>query len=103
MIWPLSGDHSPEQPGPKREPLWQRVPVSGPERTGCHPGHVMEPDRARPKDGALFAVNMLVSTAGGMTYTYDEIKGCLEQAGFIKVRLLQKGEHMDALVEAFKP
>ena len=65
--------------------------------------HVMEPDRARPKEGALFAVNMLVSTPGGGTYTYDEIKGCLEQAGFSRVRLLQKGEHMDALVEAFKP
>jgi len=65
--------------------------------------HVMEPDRTRPKDGALFAVNMLVSTAAGRTYTYDEIKACLEQAGFIKVHLLQKGEHMDALVEAFKP
>jgi SAM-dependent methyltransferase len=65
--------------------------------------HVMEDDRTRPKEGALFAVNMLVSTAGGRTYTYDEIRGCLEEAGFIKVRLLQKGEHMDALVEAFKP
>jgi hypothetical protein len=65
--------------------------------------HVMEPDRTRPKDGALFAVNMLVSTPAGGTYTYDEIKVCLGQAGFIKVRLLQKGEHMDALVEAFKP
>jgi predicted O-methyltransferase YrrM len=65
--------------------------------------HVMEPDRTRPKEGALFAVNMLVSTAGGRTYTYEEIKACLEQAGFIKVRLLQKGEHMEGLVEAFKP
>jgi hypothetical protein len=46
---------------------------------------------------------MLVSTAGGRTYTYDEIKGCLEQAGFIKVRLLRKGERMDALIEAFRP
>ncbi len=65
--------------------------------------HVMEPDRTSPKDGALFALNMLVSTAAGRTYTYDEIGACLEQAGFTKVRLLQKGEHMDALVEAFRP
>jgi hypothetical protein len=65
--------------------------------------HVMEPDRTRPKEGALFAVNMLVSTAAGRTYTYDEIKACLKQAGFIKVRLVRKGEQMDALVEAFKP
>ncbi len=65
--------------------------------------HVMEPDRTRPKEGALFAVNMLVSTAGGRTYTYDEIKAWLEQAGFIEVRLIRKGEHMDGVVEAFKP
>jgi SAM-dependent methyltransferase len=65
--------------------------------------HVMEPDRTSPKDGAIFAINMLVSTVAGRTYTYSEIEACLEQAGFIGIRLLQKGEHMDALVEAFKP
>ena len=65
--------------------------------------HVMEPDRTHPKEGAVFAVNMLLSTSGGRTYTYDEIKAGLAQAGFISIRLLQKGEHMDGLVEAFKP
>jgi SAM-dependent methyltransferase len=65
--------------------------------------HVMEPDRTNPKEGAVFAVNMLLSTSGGRTYTYDEIKACLDQAGFVSIRLLQKGEHMDGLVEAFKP
>ena len=65
--------------------------------------HVMEPDRTHPKEGAVFAVNMLVSTSGGRTYTYDEIKAGLAQAGFVSIRLLQKGEHMDGLVEAFKP
>jgi predicted O-methyltransferase YrrM len=65
--------------------------------------HVMEPGRTSPKDGALFAVNMLVSTTAGRTYTYDEIKTGLEQAGFVRIRLLRKGEHMNGLVEAFKP
>ena len=65
--------------------------------------HVMEPDRTHPKEGAVFAVNMLVSTSGGRTYTYNEIKAGLAQAGFVSIRLLQKGEHMDGLVEAFKP
>jgi len=65
--------------------------------------HVMEPDRTRPKDGAIFAVNMLVGTSGGNTYTYEEIRSGLAQAGFIRIRLLQKGEHMDGLVEGFKP
>jgi hypothetical protein len=65
--------------------------------------HVMESDRTRPKDGAIFAVNMLVGTTGGNTYTYDDINDCLTKAGFIRIRLLRSGEHMDGLVEAFKP
>lgn len=65
--------------------------------------HVMEPDRTVPREGAIFAVNMLVNTEGGGTYTFDEIKEWLGQAGFVKINLLQTGNHMDALVEAFKP
>jgi predicted O-methyltransferase YrrM len=65
--------------------------------------HVMEPDRTRPKDGAIFAVNMLVATDGGKTYTFDEIKTGLTRAGFMKIRLLRTGEQMDALIEGFKP
>lgn len=65
--------------------------------------HVMDPDRTQPRDGAIFAVNMLVATTGGNTYTFDEISAGLTQAGFIHIRLLQPGEHMDALVEAVKP
>ena len=65
--------------------------------------HIMEPDRVHPKEGAIFAVNMLLGTSGGGTYTYGEIEAGLLNAGFRKIRLLKKGEHMDALVEAFKP
>jgi predicted O-methyltransferase YrrM len=64
--------------------------------------HVMEPDRIHPRDGAIFAVNMLMGTHGGGTYTYEEIKTDLLQAGFTAIRLIKKGEHMDALIEAFK-
>lgn len=65
--------------------------------------HVMDPDRTHPKDGAVFAINMLVGTSGGSTYTYEEIESSLLQAGFKKIRLLRQGEHMDAIVEAYKP
>ena len=65
--------------------------------------HVMEPDRTWPRGGAIFAINMLVGTGGGGTYTYEEIEKDLTTAGFINVRLIQKGEQMDGLVEAFKP
>jgi SAM-dependent methyltransferase len=65
--------------------------------------HVMEPGRTRPRAGALFAVNMLVGTAQGGTYTFDEIRAGLARAGFVRVRLLGEGERMDGLVEAFRP
>jgi len=65
--------------------------------------HVMDPSRTRPRAGALFAVNMLVGTSGGGTYTYDEIRDGLARAGFGRIRLIQAGERMDALVEAFRP
>lgn len=64
--------------------------------------HVMEPSRTEPKEGAIFAVNMLVNTVGGSTYTFNEIRKWLEDAGFVSVRFLKAGKHMDALVEAFK-
>lgn len=63
---------------------------------------VMERDGTEPPSGAIFAVNMLVATEGGSTYTLEEITAGLSQAGFQKVHLLQKAE-MDSLVEAFKP
>jgi hypothetical protein len=64
--------------------------------------HIMEPDRVHPKDGAIFAINMLVGTSGGSTYTYKEIEEGLTQAGFTKIRLLKQGEHMDGIIEGFK-
>jgi SAM-dependent methyltransferase len=65
--------------------------------------HVMKPDHTAPKSGALFAVNMLVGTPGGGTYTYDEIKTGLKAAGFENVNLIQESEAMMGLVEAFRP
>ena len=65
--------------------------------------HVMKPDRTTPKSGAVFAINMLVGTPGGSTYTYDEIKTGLKAAGFENVNLIQESEAMLGLVEAFRP
>ncbi len=65
--------------------------------------HVMAPGKTRPRDGAIFAINMLVGTSGGGCYTYEEIESGLLQAGFIQVKLIRQGDHMDAVVEAFKP
>lgn len=65
--------------------------------------HVMSSDHTQPTSGAFFAVNMLVGTAGGRTYSFEEIKSSLESAGFIKVNLIQPDERMTGLVEGFKP
>jgi ubiquinone/menaquinone biosynthesis C-methylase UbiE len=65
--------------------------------------HVMSPDHTQPASGAFFAVNMLVVTAEGGTYSFEEIRSSLESAGFIKVNLIQPDERMNGLVEGYKP
>jgi len=64
--------------------------------------HVMDSDRTHPPQGTLFAINMLVNTRGGDTYTFDEIRSTLETAGFEKPQMVRTGERMDCLVEARK-
>jgi hypothetical protein len=64
--------------------------------------HVMSEDRLFPRTGTLFAVHLLVCTAEGRTYTYSEIRQGLEAAGFADVRLVQDGERMNGIIEAFK-
>ncbi|MDH7571600.1 MAG: methyltransferase [Armatimonadota bacterium] len=43
---------------------------------------IMSPDRTEPPAGALFAINMLVGTEGGGTYTEAEMREWMEDAGF---------------------
>ncbi len=47
--------------------------------------HVMNKDRTEPLAGALFALNMLVGTAEGDTYTLDEVRGWMHEAGLARV------------------
>ena len=63
---------------------------------------VMDPSRTRPAGGALFAVNMLVATPGGGTFTFDELREDLSAAGFVRVKYLRHGEGMDSVVGAVK-
>jgi SAM-dependent methyltransferase len=64
--------------------------------------HVMSPDHTHPASGAIFAVNMLVGTPGGSTYSFDEIHEGLKAAGFNNIKLIQPDELMNGLIEAFK-
>jgi predicted O-methyltransferase YrrM/predicted transcriptional regulator len=65
--------------------------------------HIMDEQRTHPPEGALFAVNMLVNTKGGDTYTFQEVAEGLKEAGFTAVRLLRSGQRMDCIVGAVKP
>jgi len=65
--------------------------------------HIMDESRTNPPAGALFALNMLVNTQGGDTYTFREVKDTLIDAGFVDVKLVISGKEMDCLVEAKKP
>jgi len=46
-------------------------------------------DRSGPLLPLLFAVNMLVNTEGGDTYTFAELSGWLSECGFVNPRLLE--------------
>lgn len=63
---------------------------------------VMEPSRTSPVGGALFAVNMLVATEGGGTYTFDEYSEDLRDSGFGDVTLVHRDEFMNSLIRAKK-
>lgn len=64
---------------------------------------LMDPDRTSPAGGALFAVNMLVATEGGGTFTFDELREDLETAGFVDASLLKRDTWMNSVVSARKP
>jgi len=46
-------------------------------------------DRTKPLPSLMFAVQMLVNTEKGDTFSFNEIKTWLEEAGFKKVRKLE--------------
>ncbi len=47
---------------------------------------ILEDDKTAPRQAALFALNMLVGTREGSSYSRSEYKNWLEQAGFTDVR-----------------
>ncbi len=65
--------------------------------------HIMDESRTKPPAGAMFAINMLVNTRGGDTYTFKEVKEGLERAGFNNVQQVRYGDVMDCLVTGQKP
>ena len=64
---------------------------------------LMEEDRTRPVAGALFAVNMLVATEGGGTFTFTELREDLMAADFADVALMRQDDAMNSIIVAKKP
>ncbi|MGO9204419.1 MAG: methyltransferase [Limisphaerales bacterium] len=63
---------------------------------------LMEEGRTRPVAGALFAVNMLVATPDGGTFTFAELRDDLAAAGFVQAAVLRQDEAMNSVVVAVK-
>jgi precorrin-6B methylase 2 len=63
---------------------------------------VMDPSHTAPAAGALFAVNMLTGTEGGGTYSFEEYRRDLSEAGFDEVVLVHRDEMMSSLIKAKK-
>ena len=49
---------------------------------------LVDPGRKSPVPGLIFAVNMLVNTENGNTFTFDEIASWLTETGFVDPRAL---------------
>ena len=64
---------------------------------------VMDATRTQPVAGALFAVNMLVATPGGGTYTFAELQADLAAAGFAQAGVRRQDLTMNSIVVARKP
>jgi SAM-dependent methyltransferase len=63
---------------------------------------IPDEDRNGPPSALIFAVNMLVNTEAGDTFTFNEMSGWMRQAGFKNPRLLQVPS-VSPLVLADKP
>ena len=63
---------------------------------------VMSESRIAPAGGAMFAINMLVNTPKGGTFTFGELSEDLRAAGFRKPSFLHKGQGMDSVIQALK-
>lgn len=48
--------------------------------------YIMNDERTEPEMGAMFALNMLVNTDAGDTYTETEVRSWMEEAGFSSIK-----------------
>jgi len=63
---------------------------------------LMEDSRTSPVGGALFAINMLVNTPHGGTFTVTELREDLASAGFTDVTPIKQDDTMQSVLSAKK-
>jgi SAM-dependent methyltransferase len=64
--------------------------------------NVLNEDRVSPANSAIFAVNMLVATRNGRTYTFKEIAGMMRKAGF-RIEKMKRLDDRTGFVIGKKP
>jgi SAM-dependent methyltransferase len=66
--------------------------------------HILDDSLAHPSAGAVFSLLMLLTTEQGRCYSFNEVKGWLEKAGFRRVRELPLPHPLtSSLVIGMKP
>ena len=64
---------------------------------------LLDKSRVTPVESALFAVHMLVHTIGGRTYSGEEFRDMLRQAGCRSVKIIRHASQAPGLVIGTKP
>jgi hypothetical protein len=77
-----------EGPARSRALLQRAYDALAPGGTIAIAEFLVDADRSGPPLGLMFAVNMLLHTDEGGTYSFDEIAAWLREAGFADVRTL---------------
>ncbi len=72
-------------PDENRELIRKCASSLNPKGTLVVQDFIMDESRTDPAAGALFAINMLVGTAAGDTYTESEIRSWMEESGMIGI------------------
>jgi hypothetical protein len=91
-----------EGPDRCRRLLEKTFAALAPGGTLAIPEFVPDDNRTGPAQPLIFAVNMLVNTEAGSTYTFEEMSAWLREAGYSHPRLLEVPSP-SALVLADKP
>jgi len=64
---------------------------------------ILKPDKTAPRAAALFALNMLVATEAGSSYSQPEYASWLKEAGFTKIRRIRLEEPAGLMIGVRRP